>query len=122
MSKFKTNLLNFKLPEDSPKYTIGYLYRDYTNPKVYSLINEKNFWLDTYKNSASPSIIEKELDSKDKFLLSCLKNFKQTRSSGWIEDRRLKSQLFIFFNFAAFTKFSSLPFHFGKKLRRHRGG
>ena len=79
MSKFKTNLLNFKLPLDSPKYTIGYLYRDYTNPKVYSLINETNFWLDTYKNSNSPSIIEKELDSKDKFLLSCLKNFKQTR-------------------------------------------
>ncbi len=79
MQKLKTNLFNFKVDKDS-KCTIGYLYRNFLNPKIYNTINnETNFWIETTKISNSTNLLETELEPKNKFLLACLKNFKKTK-------------------------------------------
>ncbi len=79
MQKLKTNLFNFKIDKDS-KCTIGYLYRNFLNPKIYNTINnETSFWIETTKISNSTNLIETELEPKNKFLLACLKNFKKTK-------------------------------------------
>jgi len=79
IQKLKTNLFNFKIDKDS-KCTIGYLYRNFLNPKIYNTINnETSFWIETTKISNSTNLIETELEPKNKFLLACLKNFKKTK-------------------------------------------
>jgi hypothetical protein len=79
MQKLKTNLFNFKVDKDS-KCTIGYLYRNFLNPKIYNTINnETNFWIEITKISNSTNLLETELEPKNKFLLACLKNFKKTK-------------------------------------------
>ncbi len=79
IQKLKKNLFNFKTEKDS-KCTIGYLYRNFLNPKIYNTINnETNFWIETTKISNSTNLIETELDPKNKFLHACLKNFKKTK-------------------------------------------
>jgi hypothetical protein len=79
IQKLKTNLFNFKIDKDS-KCTIGYLYRNFLNPKIYNTINnETGFWIETTKISNSNNLIETELEPKNKFLLTCLKNFKKTK-------------------------------------------
>jgi hypothetical protein len=79
IQKLKTNLFNFKIDKDS-KCTIGYLYRNFLNPKIYNTINnETSFWMETTKISNSTNLIETELEPKNKFLVACLKNFKKTK-------------------------------------------
>ena len=78
MEKLRLNLSKFNLSNNS-KCVVGYLYRNYNNPKVYSTTNENTYWLEVSNNGFMGQIIQNELDSNDKFLNSCLKNFKQTK-------------------------------------------
>ncbi len=78
MQKLKANLLNFELPKDS-KCTVGYLYRNFNNPKVYNSTSQDTHWLEVSKAANSISILENELESKNKFLQACLKNFAKSK-------------------------------------------
>ncbi len=71
--KLKINLSKFDMLE-MPNLEIGYLYRNYNNPKVYKSTDMESFWLETIKKM-SGTIKESEIESNNKFLLACLKNF-----------------------------------------------
>lgn len=71
--KLKINLSKFDMLEMT-NLEIGYLYRNYNNPKVYKSIDMESFWLETIKKM-SGTIKESEIESNNKFLLACLKNF-----------------------------------------------
>ena len=74
--KLKNNLLKFPLPNDI-FCDIGYLYRNFNNPKVYSSNSMYSNWMETTKKY-NGNITEFELPSDNKFLNSCLKNFTQS--------------------------------------------
>ncbi len=71
--KLKANLTKFNVPQ-MPNLELGYLYRNYNNPKVYNTDDMVSFWIETVKKF-NGSIKENELESNNKFLLACLKNF-----------------------------------------------
>jgi hypothetical protein len=68
MDKLKEKFQNYNAP-----IIIGYIYRDFNNPK--SFINEDidTFWLNIVKKDNV--ITEKYLESNNKLLKACLKNF-----------------------------------------------
>lgn len=70
MDKLKLNLQKFNL---YPNIKIGYLYRNYLDPKAHTNLNINTYWIETtlYNNVLSVQ----ELKSNDSFLLACLKNF-----------------------------------------------
>jgi len=74
IDKLKLNLSKFNVSSES-KCTVGYLYRNYNDPKAYINTTENSHWLEI--SNTENKVIEKELDNKDKFLNSCLKNFKK---------------------------------------------
>ncbi len=74
--KLKTNLIKFTLPDDK-LCEIGYLYRNFNNPKVYSSTNINSHWLETTKKY-NGTIVETELEPDNRFLTACMKNFLQS--------------------------------------------
>ncbi len=74
--KLKTNLIKFTLP-DSMFCEIGYLFRNFNNPKVYSSTNINSHWLETTKKY-NGTIVETELEPDNRFLTACMKNFLQS--------------------------------------------
>lgn len=74
--KLKTNLIKFTLLENV-LCEIGYLYRNFNNPKVYSSSNIHSHWLEVSKKY-NGTITETELEPDNRFLTSCMKNFLQS--------------------------------------------
>lgn len=77
MEKLKINLEKFKLSPNT-KCTVGYIYRNYNNPKVYSAPNENTYWIEVSNGGLMNQVVVNELEPYDKFLNACLKNFKKT--------------------------------------------
>ena len=71
MDKLQENLMKYKYRGN--EYSIGYLYRNYNNSKSYINKELDKYWLNTYNDNGK--LVEKELESKNKLLKSCLKNF-----------------------------------------------
>ena len=71
MDKLQENLMKYNYRGND--YSIGYLYRNYNNSKSYINKDLDKYWLNTYNDNGK--LVEKELESKNKLLKSCLKNF-----------------------------------------------
>lgn len=74
--KLKNNLIKFNIPENI-FCDIGFIYRNFNNPKVYSSTNMYTNWLEITKNY-NGIVSEIELKPDNRFLISCLKNFTET--------------------------------------------
>lgn len=74
--KLKMNLTKFNIHENT-NCDVGYIYRNFNNPKVYSSTNMYTNWLETTKKF-NGIVSETELKPDNRFLIACLKNFTDT--------------------------------------------
>ncbi len=78
LDKLKSKLGSFKLDADNnlkkfKKFEYGFMYRNFSNPKVFTVNDISYYWNRVTKTDNV--VTENEIASDDKFLLSCLKNF-----------------------------------------------
>ncbi len=76
ISKLRKNMEKFAYQENIP-CSIGYMYRDFNNPKIYQNRDADKYWKRVSKNKKT--ILEENIDSEDKILLACIKNFKNAK-------------------------------------------
>ncbi len=74
--KLRSNIDKLEIQDNLPCF-VGYMYRDFNNPKIYQSKDANKYWTRVYKYKKS--IKEENVEDNDKILDACLKNFKNSK-------------------------------------------